>query len=80
MFNYPHTQEILVHDWLNSSKIDLSSNILVATSTEPQPTYSSNSYDETAVETKTRVNILNTWFFQQGKWYSIPLYFTEEAK
>lgn len=51
---FAFTQEILVHDWLNSSKVDSTSNILIATYTEPKQSYSPNIIDE-PVETTTKV-------------------------
>lgn len=55
---YP--QEILVHDWLNSSKVDTSkvdstSNILITTCTEPKQSYSPNIIDVPIETTTTKV-------------------------
>lgn len=55
-----NTQEILVHDWLNSSKVDTAkvdstSNILVATCTEPKQSYSPNIIDVPIETTTTKV-------------------------
>lgn len=48
---------------------------MVATSTEPQPTYSSNSYEETAVETKTRVNFVFLLHFKYTVFVARPSVF-----